>query len=112
MPHVTSDSCGQAITRCSPLFAEHPLRRPPPLLCLSLGLGLASDLDLGRQRLRPGGELPVLRLRGQSGGHQGGRGQTGVRPVLGRRLVRMVTSAINYIWTSSSRWGGLDRLLK
>ena len=85
----------------SPLFAEHSLRRPPPLLGL-LSLRLGPDLDLGRQRLGP---RELAGLRGQRG-HQGGRGQSGVRLVLWRRGV--VTSTIYSI----SSWGRLDRLLK
>ena len=94
----------------SPLFAEHPLRRPPSLLSLGLGLCVTSDLDLGRERLGA-----ILRLRGQSRGHHGGsRGQAGVRPGLGWGLVLGVSSAIHRVMMTGSSWGrsGLDWLLK
>ena len=99
MTQVTPECCHVH----SPLFAEHSLRRPPPLLGLSLSLRLGPDLDLGRQRLRPG---ELAWLRGKRG-HQGGRGQSGVRLVLWRGW-RVVTTTINSI---GSR-GRLDRLLK
>ena len=99
MTQVTPECCHVH----SPLFAEHSLRRPPPLLGLSLSLRLGPDLDLGRQRLGAG---ELAGLRGQRG-HQGGRGQSGVRLVLCWRW-RVVTSTINSI---GSR-GRLDRLLQ
>merc|ERR1719464_2610822 len=64
------------------LFAEDSLRRPPPLLGLSL------DLGLWRKRLGP------RELQRSRRGHQRGRGQPGVRLVL---WWRMVSSAINSV---------------